>query len=105
MLREAPLTFFVMGAFKALDRDWEIALITSDDDHFARTRTYLAPLIANAAKRVTDPAERHRVLIELDRLVAVAAQRFLANPKNLSENYKFSTYFTWYIAQVVNDVS
>jgi hypothetical protein len=87
--------------FKALGREEEIALLKSDDQNFGRTREYLAPLIRSAAKRLERSEERKSLQSELDGLVALAAKRFLAQPKNIDATYKFSAYFTWYISEAL----
>jgi hypothetical protein len=89
------------STFKALNREEEIALLRSDDQNFDRTRMYLAPLISSAARRLESVGDQKSLVQELDELIPVAAKRFLANPKNLEASYKFSTYFTWYIAEAL----
>lgn len=86
---------------KALGREEEIALLRSDDRNFGRAREYLAPLIRAAAERLDKPKEQESLQSELDGVVAVAAKRFLAQPKNIDARYKFSAYFTWYIAEAL----
>ncbi|MDQ3808069.1 MAG: hypothetical protein M3298_07880 [Thermoproteota archaeon] len=91
--------------FHPQDRAEELDLLINDDDEFAKTKQYLGNLIADALNRFdlhTDQlTELHQQLLDD---VPVAAKRFLGSEKSMNASYKFSTYFTWYIAERVNRI-
>lgn len=82
----------------------EYGLISNDDDNFTQTKRYLEPLISQIINRYNLPKETYqklnRDLIFID--IPIAIKRFLNNENNKKEGVKFSTYFTWYIAQRIN---
>lgn len=81
----------------------EYSLISGDDDNFTQTKRYLEPLISQTINHYQLPTEvchkLNRDLLFID--IPIAAKRFIAN-KEKNEDFKFSTYFTWYIAQRIN---
>ena len=91
------------NAFQPRSRDAEIKLLQSDLADFPNTRRYLEPLIEDALTLFSfDEFDYVRVRSELWNLIPLAAERFLANPVNISADYRFSTYFGWYISKTVD---
>lgn len=81
----------------------QIKIMQSDDSLFTATQNMLEDLINHALVKTGLSVTNSRIARrKLTKLIPVAAQLYL---KNLSQNdlkYKFSTYFTWYIAQIIN---
>lgn len=90
--------------FQPKTTEEEYELVSNDDYNFTQTKRYLEPLISQIINRYKLPEKIYqklnRDLIFID--IPTAAKRFLGNEVNKKENIKFSTYFTWYIAQRLN---
>lgn len=90
--------------FSAKTAEEEYDLIVGDDSNFTQTKRYLEPLISQALNRYQLSEEIRQKLIRdlifID--IPIAVKRFLSNKENKNSNIKFSTYFTWYIAQRLN---
>ena len=87
---------------KTIKEDHEI--ISNDDPLFMQTKEYLKPLIWTAINTFELPEETQTKLFwELVNDVPIAAQRFLEH-NGLKKDYKFSTYFSWYIGQRINKI-
>jgi hypothetical protein len=94
------VTFIMKPMFVPLTKQEELALLRNDDEQFSKTASYLDGLIRSALDRFSfSTAVFRRIHKALLRDVAVAARRFLDNPKNINSSYRFSTYFTWYISE------
>jgi hypothetical protein len=92
-----------MPTFESLSINEELALLNRDTPGFPHTQAYLEPLIESILDRCGLTGlqrEKSRRLLLDD--VVLAAGRFLSDPKNLSGEYKFSTYFTWYVGERLN---
>lgn len=89
--------------FKPLGRKAEVQLLLNDDEHFSKTQVYIKPLIAAAIQRANlQPHEQDGIVNALITIVPLAAERFLAAHRDREATYKFSTYFTWYINQALD---
>lgn len=87
---------------KTIKEEREIVL--NDDAFFMQTKEYLKPFILSAINLFILPEEtKTKIFWELVNDVPIAAQRFLKNDGH-KKNYKFSTYFGWYIAQRINKI-
>jgi hypothetical protein len=81
----------------------ERAMLLGDDALCTQTKIYLAPLInAALARQKISTEETRRLSDEILSDVPIARERFFSNARNITENTKFSVYFTWYIAQRIN---
>lgn len=85
----------------------EFKMLLADDDSYTQTKTYLAPRIELALNKFEFSDEAHKDLVnKLEQDIEIAAKRFLKNKKNWETlPYRFSTYFSWYIAQRVNPLN
>ena len=78
-------------------------LLLHDTANFSRTQHYLEPLIDDALSKFEFTSAQQRSLRrELLADIAVAARRFLNSSKSTEADYKFCTYFSWYIAQRIS---
>jgi len=88
--------------FQIKDKDEEINILLHDDFNFTATQDYLNDLIIDILNRYNLPEDIYnRMHQELLSDIPVAAKRFLENDRK-NEEYKFSTYFGWYIGQRLN---
>ena len=86
--------------FKPLNKEQEREILTRDDERFSATTAYIENLILTALSRFTaDEGEKTIALKNLKLVIPIAAQRYLGESKN--KEYKFSTYFTWYIHEEI----
>lgn len=86
--------------FNPKTKEEERGILFSDDSNFTKTKEYLGPLIEVVLDKFTFGEMDYRAIYNnLIDLVPWAAGKFLGNKKNLEANYKFSTYFTWYIKE------
>ena len=81
--------------FKPLSPDQEREILIKDDETFSNTKQYLEPLILSALQRIDEEGRRNKAFQNLITQVPIAARRYLDN--RLDSDYRFSTYFTWYI--------
>src|ERR1035437_7781811 len=83
-------------------KEYELMLVQSPDPEKRELREYLDQYIKRALAKFemtkTTYAELHGQLIED---INVAAERFLKN-RDDTEQYKFSTYFSWYLKERLN---
>lgn len=88
--------------FRPKSREDELSILLNDDPDFRNTKNYLDALILAALNRFEfSLKKRNQLRKELLQEVPVAAERFLSGDQN-QRDFKFSTYFTWYIAQKIN---
>jgi DNA-directed RNA polymerase sigma subunit (sigma70/sigma32) len=91
--------------FSSRIRAEELKILLNDNADFSETKQYLDSLIKDALERFQLSDEQliqlHHELLEE---VSVAARRFLSSKTSMNADYKFSTYFTWYIAERVNRI-
>ena len=82
-------------------------MLLTDDGDYTKTKKYLAPLIQQALYKFEFSPETSLDLTKkLLQDIEIAAQRFLGNRKNWDGvPYKFSVYFSWYIAQRINPLN
>lgn len=86
--------------FEPLSREKDHELLQTDDAQFSHTVAYIEPLILSALSLFRAPEEeKNAALRNLLRMIPVAAKRFLDNQQDA--DYKFSTYFGWYISEEV----
>jgi hypothetical protein len=91
--------------FHPRERAEELSLLLDDDTRFTKTKQYLDNLIMDALDHFDLSTEQLiKLREELSNDIPVAAKRFLGSEKSMSATYKFSTYFTWYIADRVNRI-
>jgi len=82
----------------------ERKIVSNDDPLFIQTKEYLKPLIWTAMNTFKLSKEtKTKLFWELVNDVPIAAKRFLEN-NGLKKDYKFSTYFGWYIGQRINKI-
>jgi hypothetical protein len=80
------------------DKAYELSLLKKGAP-FDDLRSYLRPYLRSAIEGThVIEAEQDRLLRELDAEVTVAAERYLASDAT-KQDYKFSTYFGWYLSQ------
>src|ERR1700730_289707 len=92
--------------FVPLAAHGEVLLLQHDTPQFDQTKQYLTPLITDALTRFALSETGLRELRDaLLADVSIAAHRFLSDPQNLTGEYTFSVYFTWYIKKRIAAVS
>lgn len=85
------------------ERQKQIRILLSDDESFSTTKEYLKPLILKSLSHFELTGAQHQSLLnQLLGDVRIAANRYLGTDRHIDADYKFSTYFTWYIAQRIN---
>ncbi len=92
-----------MKKFIVKSREEEIEILLNDTDDFQNTKKYLSPLIRYAIGLFEinlDQSKELYYLLISD--VEQAATNFLASKKSANADYKFSTYFGWYISERIN---
>lgn len=73
-------------------------MLAADDADFSATRTYIERYILQALSIFDTPEEeRNTAYRNLMALVPAAAKRYLENPER--KEFRFSTYFGWYISE------
>lgn len=88
--------------FKPKSKSKDHSIVFNDDYNFSKTKEYLDPLILYALDKSGLNKEKYEILHkQLLNDIPVAAKRFIAN-KEKNKEFKFSTYFGWYIAQRIN---
>ena len=88
---------------KTISEDWDIVL--NDDVDFSKTKEYLDPLILVALNKFKSKLSKEKSETLHNQLlndIPIAAKRFIANKDKENREFKFSTYFSWYIAQRIN---
>ncbi len=91
--------------FHPRERAGELDLLLNDDIQFSRTKQYLDDLVTDALNRFDLREDQFTELRQqLLNDVPIAAERFLGSEKSMNATYRFSTYFTWYIAERVNGI-
>jgi hypothetical protein len=91
--------------FTPLEREQELLILLNDDDSFTNTKHYLDALILQALSHFKFTREQHDTLHhQLVNDVPLAASRFLNNERNIDADFKFCTYFTWYISERINKI-
>lgn len=87
------------------NREEEIGMIKNDDTNFSNTKKYIGVLVKVAIEdKCSDLSKIKQKQLYEDIMadVPVAVERFVENERDKKVDYKFSTYFTWYIAQHIN---
>lgn len=85
--------------FKPKTKHEEFELLLQNNE-FSELKKYLSPLILGALKKFSFKKQKlDRIYNELINDVPIAVSRYLGNKKNIESDYKFSTYFTWYISE------
>jgi len=82
----------------------ELALLLSDNASFQKTSEYLGDLLDDVLDRLAMTADQKReayAALMMD--IPVAAHRYLRNRRDITGAYPFSTYFTWYISERLNN--
>jgi len=93
-----------MKKFTPKTAEKERKTVLNDDPLFMQTKEYLKPLIWTAINTFELSKETQTKLFwKLVNDVPIAAQRFLKGD-GLKKDYKFSTYFGWYIGQRINAI-
>lgn len=88
---------------KAKTRKQELALLKNDNTRFTATKRYLKPLIVHVLDQFElHPSTRRKLLRDLLSDVGRAGYLFLEFSRG--KDYRFSTYYTWYIGQRLNPV-
>lgn len=84
-----------------LSREKEIELLKGGIKDLVE---YMSILIEKALDRFDMPSATREYLTKLLKdEVLIARDRFLKNKNNDNPEYKFSTYFTWYIHRALED--
>lgn len=95
---------FYRKLFEPVGRVKELEMLLSDDEDYSRTHQYLEPLIATALSRFEMNNEgRSKLHKMLMRDVPLAATRYLTSEQTKDKSYSFSSYFTWYISERINE--
>jgi hypothetical protein len=84
--------------------DQEQKLVLNDDEFFTQTKNYLKPLILSSID-LFDLSENaaNELFWKTMNDIPIAAKRFLGRNKT-KKDYKFSTYFSWYIKERINKI-
>jgi hypothetical protein len=93
--------------FKPKTIKGEYKLIVDDDkEFFMQTKEYLKPLILSILSYFElRPEIKTKLFWECVNDVPFAAKKYLENKNTKSKrDYKFSTYFTWFISQRINKI-
>jgi len=91
--------------FQSKSREYEIMLLQKGDPEFKDMVEYLKPLIEDVLARFSMPQEIYDKLYEgMVKDIPIAAERFLGGG-SLEAGYKFSTYFSWYISEWINNTN
>ncbi len=89
--------------FQPQNKEYEMSLLQKNDPEFEELKKYLKPYIEDALALFSMPKKIYGILYEkLMGDIPVAAKRFLEN-KSMDTDYKFSSYFGWYIGQRINN--
>ncbi len=89
--------------FQPQNREYELSLLQKNDPSFEELKKYLKPYIEDALAFFLMPKETYDILYKkLIDDIPTAAKRFL-DGESLSADYKFSTYFGWYISERLNN--
>lgn len=95
--------------FKAKTIEQEQGILFYDifmlDKNFTKTRKYLKPLIIKIINNFCDELnkkDKDMLYREIDEKVVLAVIRYMGNIKE-NIKYKFSTYFTWYIKEIIKN--
>jgi len=88
--------------FQPQNKEYELSLLQKGDSEFKELQEYLKPYIEDALAPFTMPKKTYENLHkELMNDIPIAAKRFLDN-KSANTDYKFSSYFGWYISERLN---
>ena len=89
--------------FKPESRKYEILLLQKNDPEFKELKKYLEPYIKDILAHFSMTQKTYNILYkQLMDDIPVAAEHFL-NGKSMDADYKFSTYFGWYISERLNN--
>lgn len=86
-------------------RKEEIAMILDDDASFSNTKKYISVYVKTAVDEkcaYLSKTKQKKLYEEIMADVPIAIERFLVNDRHKKADYKFSTYFSWYMAQHIN---
>ncbi|HEV2694765.1 MAG TPA: hypothetical protein VG347_17855 [Verrucomicrobiae bacterium] len=84
------------------DKEYELSLLLKTEGNFKALDNYLDAYIKTALDGFEMPQHIHDALYrELHEDVPVAAERYLKSDAR-EKDYKFSTYFSWYVSERLN---
>ena len=85
--------------FKPQSKEYEVSLIKTNDSDVKKMKEYVITLIKSALGHFLMSKETYNKLYkEMMSDILVAAERFLKSGGQ-DKDYKFSTYYSWYISQ------
>jgi hypothetical protein len=84
------------------DKEYELSLLLKADPEFRELSEYLDVYIKLVLGKFEMPQEIfERLYLELHGDIPVAAEKYLQSDAR-KKDYKFSTYFSWYISERLN---
>ncbi len=84
------------------DKEYELSLLLNADGEFKELNDYLDAYIKIALGGFEMPQETYNTLYrELREDIHIAAERYLRSDAR-EKDYKFSTYFSWYVSERLN---
>lgn len=83
-------------------------MILNDDSSFSNTKKYIGVFVnAVIDEHCADLSKikQKKLYEEIIVDVFIAVERYLANDNYKKSDYKFSTYFSWYMTKHINKIS
>jgi hypothetical protein len=83
-------------------KEYELSLLLAGDPEFKELREYIDAFIKAALKKFEmTQSEYNELYTQLTADIRIAAERFL-NYQGEKKEYKFSTYYSWYLSERLN---
>ncbi len=93
------------NGFVPKTREEEMLILQADTVDFEHTAEYIKPLIEKVLSRFEMEDSVYKMLYaDLADDVKIAATRFLGNEESMNADYKFCTYFSWYISHEIDEM-
>jgi len=91
---------FKKETFRPKSKDEELEILVKDDDNFTNAENYLKPLIHKIMKRHGFDEKDKKVYMKITEAMRTAAKFYLSKG-GVKEEYKFSTYFSWWAIETI----